>query len=452
MKINLLLLSAALVNAATATQPVNLGTTTYYTILAQSGISTTPHSSITGNIGVSPIAATAITGFGLALAPDGQSATATPAIVGGKVFAASYGGATATALTIAVGDMGIAYADAAGRANNDPDRINVGQGAIGGMILSPGVYTFQMGITIGTHTTVTFDAKGDKDAVFILQTTGNLLQAANTKVILDNEAQAENIFWQVSGNVVVGARAELVGVLLAKTDVTFMTQSSLNGRILAQTECVLQAATIGQGPAAASESEVSNERALATAKAEVIATTTDPLSGITTTKRTIITQTTIVTASETKRTTNTTRITTATFDSEDVTTSTVYEPLVVVDSAGSGAAAPAATAAAVAVEGRAPFLASATATATATSSGKGSATATANAASIAGSASTATSTATTTATRTTTEATAFSDATKTDGGTLPTAASTTTGTKAAYAEALATKTATSTATVTFTEA
>jgi hypothetical protein len=251
MKLNILLLSVvAMVNADTDNlmaemiDTVNLGTAGDYVILAKSGISTVPDSFITGNIAVSPIAATAITGFGLLLADDGQSSTATQLLEGGKAFAASYGGATATALTAAVGDMEIAYADAAGRANNDATRINVEQGAIGGLTLTPGVYTFQMDISIGTGTAVTFDADGDSDAVFILQTTGNLKQAGSTGVILANSAQAKNIFWQVAGNVLVGAHSNLAGVLLVKTDVTLMTSSSLNGRILAQTAVNLQKATI----------------------------------------------------------------------------------------------------------------------------------------------------------------------------------------------------------------
>jgi len=44
----------------------------------------------------------------------------------------------------------------------------------------------------------------------------------------------------------VGAGAHMEGILLVKTDVTFITGSSLNGRVLAQTACVLQSATIVQ--------------------------------------------------------------------------------------------------------------------------------------------------------------------------------------------------------------
>jgi subtilisin family serine protease len=224
------------------TAPVQLKTAGDYVILAKSGIDTVPDSPITGNIGVSPIASTAMTGFGLALDSEGQFSTASQ--ITGKAFAASYGGVTAAALTVAVGDMETAYTDAAGRPNADAARINLKGGAIGGLTLTPGVYTFQMGISIGPGTEVTFDARGNINAVFIMQTTGVLSQAANTKVVLVGGAQAKNIFWQVAGHAVIGANASMQGILLVKTHVLFVTGSSLNGRILAQTAVNLQMATI----------------------------------------------------------------------------------------------------------------------------------------------------------------------------------------------------------------
>jgi hypothetical protein len=228
--------------AEAAVAPVDLGTAGDYAILAKSGISTVPRSPITGNIGVSPIAATAITGFGLALDSEGQFSTASQ--ITGKAFAASYGGATAAALTVAVYDMETAYTAAAGRTNTDAARINLKGGAIGGLTLTPGVYTFKMSISIGPDTDVTFDARGDINAVFIMQTTGVLSQAANTKVILVGGAQPKNIFWQVAGHAEIGADASMQGILLVKTDVLFVTGSSLIGRILAQTAVNLQMATI----------------------------------------------------------------------------------------------------------------------------------------------------------------------------------------------------------------
>jgi hypothetical protein len=234
---------------------VELLTAGDYVILTKSGISTVPTSAITGDIAVSPIAAEAMTGFDLNLDSAGQSSTSTQFT--GTAFAASYGGAVATALTSAVGAMETAYTNAAGRLNPDAERINLGAGALGvgglngGAVapLTPGVYTFGTGVIIAS--TIYFEGtgagvgQGDTD-VFIIQMTGNLMQAANTKVILLGGALAKNIFWQVAGNVEVMAGAHMEGILLVKTDVMFVTGSSLHGRVLAQTACNLQMATITQ--------------------------------------------------------------------------------------------------------------------------------------------------------------------------------------------------------------
>jgi hypothetical protein len=242
MKLNLLLLSAAaLLNAATAAiDTVDLGAAGDYVILTKTGISTVPASSITGDIAVSPIAATAITGFGLVMDSGGEFSTASQ--IAGKAFAATYASPIPTHLTTAVGDMETAYADAAGRPNTDAKRTNLGAGAIGGETLTPGVYTF--GVDVSFSADIVFDADGDDNAVFILQTTGSLLQAEDTTVTLVGGAQAKNIFWQVAGQVKVGAGSVLQGVLLVKTDVLFMTGSSLIGRVFAQTACDLQQAVI----------------------------------------------------------------------------------------------------------------------------------------------------------------------------------------------------------------
>jgi hypothetical protein len=263
MKLNLLLLpAAALFNAATATadppstspptspptslptsaiETVNLGDAGKFVILAKTGISTVPKSAITGDIAVSPIVATAITGFALVLIPAGQYSTSNQVV--GNVYAGDYTSPTPSELTDAVGDMEIAYNDAAASSNADGViRMNVGDGGIGGLTLYAGVYTFTTDINIAYGTELTFH--GSSTDVFILQTSKNLVQYLSTNVVLAGGAKAENIFWQVAGLVVVGAGAHLEGILLVKTGVTFITGSSLNGRILAQTACVLQMATI----------------------------------------------------------------------------------------------------------------------------------------------------------------------------------------------------------------
>jgi hypothetical protein len=227
------------------TATVDLGTAGDYAILTKTGISTVPTSAITGNIAVSPIAATAITGFVLMLDSGTQFSTSTQVV--GKATAASYGGAAATLLTTAVSNMETAYTDAAGRLNPDAARINLGTGLLGGSLpggpttpLTPGVYTF------GTDVSISGNLHFNGDGVYIIQIAGSLIQAAGYNVILEGGALAKNIFWQVAGHVEVGANAHMEGIILGKTAVTFVTESSLNGRILAQTACVLQKATITQ--------------------------------------------------------------------------------------------------------------------------------------------------------------------------------------------------------------
>jgi hypothetical protein len=249
MKLNLLLLSAAaaLANtatAATAEPKVNLGSADKFVILAKSGISTEPLSEITGNIGVSPIAATAITGFSLIADSENRFSTSAQIADGDGAYAADYAVPTPETLTTAVLDMEAAYSDASKRSNNDDDRKNLGEdGDISGFTLTPGVYTFDGDIKF--NGTIYF--KGNANDVFIVQTTGSILQADDTEVILNDDnsnVKAKNIFWQVAGHVTVGAGSKMQGTLLVKEKALFETGSSLDGRVFAQTACDLQQARI----------------------------------------------------------------------------------------------------------------------------------------------------------------------------------------------------------------
>jgi hypothetical protein len=243
-----LLVSAAFNAMASAETPVDLKTAEDFVILTKTGISTVPTSAITGDIAVSPITAAAMTGFNLILDIEGKSSTSTQLAGENKAYAANYLGDTPTVLTTAVGDMETAYTNAAGRPNSDGARINLGAGILGGVFggatdpLTPGIYTFTTDVKLPNE--VHF--AGSATDVFIIQIAGNLIQDANIKVILAGGALAKNIFWQVAGTVTVAAGAHMEGILLVKTGVTFITGSSLNGRVLAQTACVLQQATITQ--------------------------------------------------------------------------------------------------------------------------------------------------------------------------------------------------------------
>jgi hypothetical protein len=208
-------------------------------ILAKSGITTTGTTSITGDIGVSPITYAAITGFALTpVVPDGSNTFSTSSLVTGKVYAADYTEPTPTNLGMAVLDMQAAYTDAAGRTL--PDFTELGTGNIGGLTLAPGLYKWSSCVTIPTDVTLS----GGPDDVWIFQIAGTLDISSATSVILSGGAQAKNIFWVVAGAVALGTTSEFNGNILAKTNITMNTGATLNGRALAQTAVTLIANAI----------------------------------------------------------------------------------------------------------------------------------------------------------------------------------------------------------------
>jgi hypothetical protein len=217
---------------------VDLGSACKYTILAKTGISTVPNSVITGDIGVSPIAATAITGFSLDLDSSGQFSTASQVV--GKAYAADYLGSTPADMTAAVSAMEAAYTSAAALATTN----STTNSNIGGETLTPGVYTFTETVQINSDLTFV----GGAEDVFVIQTTRDLTQAASTHVLLKGGAKAKNIFWQVAETVVIGAGAHMEGIILCMTKVDFITGSSLVGSVLAQTAVNLQMANITRDP------------------------------------------------------------------------------------------------------------------------------------------------------------------------------------------------------------
>jgi hypothetical protein len=141
--------------------------------------------------------------------------------------------------------MEAAYNDAVARPNSGDANLNLGGGEIGGETLTTGVYTFDGDVTISGGD-LTFS--GSATDVFIIQTSKSVKQATSTNVVLTGGALAENIFWSVAQDVTVGAGSRLKGVLLVKMGVTFITGSSLEGRIFSQTAVTLQKATITQTP------------------------------------------------------------------------------------------------------------------------------------------------------------------------------------------------------------
>lgn len=211
-------------------KPVDLGLAGKFAILSKSGITDVYKSSVTGDIGSSPITGAAI---GL---------TCTEVV--GNIYSVDAAGplpcriTNATRLTIAVGDMQTAYTDAAGRVN--PDFINLGAGDIGGQTLTPGLYKWTSALIIPTDITIS----GTDTDVWIFQIDGTLNMSSAVRIKLSGGAQAKNIFWQAAGAVTLGTTSHFEGVILGQTGINMTTGATINGRLLAQTAVTLQQNTV----------------------------------------------------------------------------------------------------------------------------------------------------------------------------------------------------------------
>lgn len=194
--------------AAAAATPPTLGTTSSFGVLAGSTVTNTGPSVIDGDLGLYP--GTSITGF-------------PPGLVNGTIHPTDAGAQQAQS------DLGIAYDDAAGRAPG------AAVGELGGSTLVAGVYT---GTALSLTGTVTLDAQGDPNAVFIFQSASTLITATSATVALTNDAQACNVFWQVGSSATLGTDTTFRGTILALTSITAQTGTTASGRLLARNGAV----------------------------------------------------------------------------------------------------------------------------------------------------------------------------------------------------------------------
>lgn len=190
--------------------PVNLGTAASFAILAGSGITNTGPTTITGNVGTFPNPSE--TGFG-SVTIIGTNHVDDAVTQGAK------------------NDLTTAYNDAAGRVP-----FTVVAGDLGGQTLAPGVY--QSASSLGLTGTLTLDAQGDPDAVFIFQMGSSLTTASASNVALINGAQACNVFWQVGSSATLGTGSTFQGTIMALTSITATTGAVVNGRLLARNGAV----------------------------------------------------------------------------------------------------------------------------------------------------------------------------------------------------------------------
>jgi len=283
--------------AGAATATINLATASSYAVLAGSTITNTGASVISGDIGLSP--GTAVVGF-----PPGVQSSGTTQVADAQAG-------------VAQSDLTAAYVDAASRTP-----FSTVSSDLGGSTLVPGVYQSSTGLSLTG--TLTLNGGGDANAVFIFQAGSTLIAAAASQVILENGAQACNVFWQIGSSATLGTTSQFSGSLMALTSITLDTGARVTGRVLARNgavtldgnniavpTCTAAVATTTTAPAVTTTSLAPTTT---TTAAPALTTTTKPRSSATTTTTIPTTPTstvTTITVPAAAPTTTTTAATTA---------------------------------------------------------------------------------------------------------------------------------------------
>ncbi len=198
-------------DATASPAPVDLGSSSNFAVLAASTVTSTGGTIVDGNLGLSP--GTAVVGF-----PPGT-------VTNGTIHATDAPAAQAQS------DLTIAYNDAAGRTTPT----TVAAGLLGGLTLTPGLYKHPGSPTsLGLTGTLTLDAQGDPNAVWIFQSDSTVIAEVNSSVVLTNGAQACNVFWQVGSSATLRTGVIFKGTIMALASVTLETGATLDGRVLAR--------------------------------------------------------------------------------------------------------------------------------------------------------------------------------------------------------------------------
>lgn len=194
---------------------VDLGTASDFAVLAGSGITVAGAVNttiITGDIGTHP----------------------TPSITGLQNVVLNGANHADDAVTQnAKNNLVVAYNDAAIR---PADVTYAGGFDLVGLTLFSGVYRDASSLFLSG--TLTLDAQGNPDAVFIFQIGSTLITVSDSKVALIGGAQACHVFWQVGSSATLGTDTDFMGNILALTSITLNTGAEIEGRLLARNGAV----------------------------------------------------------------------------------------------------------------------------------------------------------------------------------------------------------------------
>jgi hypothetical protein len=196
-------------SALGATATVGLGSAGSFSVLAGSTVTNTGPTTLSADLGLSP----------------GSSVTGAPEVLGQTHIDDAVAIEAKNALTTA-------YNNAASRPSNGSAGTDLAS-----QVFLPGVRTASSSLLLSSGT-VTLNAQGNPDAVFIFQIGSTLTTGSNTAVSLINGAQACNVFWEVGSSATLGTGTRFVGTVMASTSITADTAATIQGRLLAQTGAV----------------------------------------------------------------------------------------------------------------------------------------------------------------------------------------------------------------------
>jgi hypothetical protein len=187
-----------------------LGTSASYAILAKTDVTNTGASVVYGSIGLSGSNKGQINGL------NGIKRT------GGEIHTNN------AAAAKAVADSESAYNNLKSKGC---DHDLTGQN-LGGMTLTPGAYCFSGDAHLDGL--LRLDFKGDKHANFVFKVGGDLMTAPDSGIIVLNNGESCNVYWQVPGSVTIGSKSNLVGGFHAVGNINVNYKSMLNGKLSSQ--------------------------------------------------------------------------------------------------------------------------------------------------------------------------------------------------------------------------
>jgi hypothetical protein len=133
-------------------------------------------------------------------------------------------GAVKLPAPVALADAAPPFSDSAG--DLTPNTVELGEGELDGLVLSPGVYAWSTGVSIPADITLA----GDSDDVWVFQIASNLAVADGASVLLSGGAQASNVLWLVAGRATLGAGAMVEGTIRSPVPISMMPGAVVTGR------------------------------------------------------------------------------------------------------------------------------------------------------------------------------------------------------------------------------